>query len=320
MKVWSLCAVTVCATLLSFTKLGVAVITVECIPPDGAIVSAGDIVEVECFISSDMDQRLYAGKLDLACSLPSLGVAEGAITSTTLFTFVQSSDGIPVLFFAGLHPVNPFLCLLSGSPCGICPPEFLDANEVRYMGTILYEVSECAAGDFEITLENYDTPPVLQDLTRFLDRAEGHFVPIQVAYQPTVLTVEVGACCMADSTCEMLNAICCESQGGVPQSAGTMCDSDADGICDSADNCPAIANANQADSDGDTVGDACDLCPGQDDLLDADNNFVPDCRQNIPTVSTWGMVILTLCLMTLGKIGGWVKLKRRVDGANYDPS
>ncbi|HXZ85909.1 MAG TPA: thrombospondin type 3 repeat-containing protein [Myxococcota bacterium] len=37
-------------------------------------------------------------------------------------------------------------------------------------------------------------------------------------------------------------------------------DSDGDGVIDSVDNCPSIANANQADADGDGVGDVCDNC------------------------------------------------------------
>ena len=36
-------------------------------------------------------------------------------------------------------------------------------------------------------------------------------------------------------------------------------DSDGDGVVDSADNCPAIANGDQDDADNDGVGDACDL-------------------------------------------------------------
>jgi Thrombospondin type 3 repeat len=38
-------------------------------------------------------------------------------------------------------------------------------------------------------------------------------------------------------------------------------DSDADGVPDVADNCPAAVNANQADADKDGVGDVCDLLP-----------------------------------------------------------
>jgi N-acetylneuraminic acid mutarotase len=37
-------------------------------------------------------------------------------------------------------------------------------------------------------------------------------------------------------------------------------DSDGDGIADVSDNCPTVANADQADADGDGVGDACDNC------------------------------------------------------------
>jgi Thrombospondin type 3 repeat len=41
-------------------------------------------------------------------------------------------------------------------------------------------------------------------------------------------------------------------------------DSDGDGIPDARDNCPTIANANQADTDGDGIGDACDTDTGVD--------------------------------------------------------
>ncbi len=38
-------------------------------------------------------------------------------------------------------------------------------------------------------------------------------------------------------------------------------DGDGDGVGDDCDNCPAVANDDQADGDGDGLGDACDLCP-----------------------------------------------------------
>ena len=45
-------------------------------------------------------------------------------------------------------------------------------------------------------------------------------------------------------------------------------DQDGDSVADSLDNCPAVANPNQANFDGDSEGDACDL--------DDDNDGMPD--------------------------------------------
>lgn len=43
---------------------------------------------------------------------------------------------------------------------------------------------------------------------------------------------------------------------------GTGVDDDNDGVDDAGDNCPAIANADQADADSDGIGDACDAAAG----------------------------------------------------------
>ncbi len=40
----------------------------------------------------------------------------------------------------------------------------------------------------------------------------------------------------------------------------TALDTDGDGIADATDNCPLVANVNQADTDGDLRGNACDNC------------------------------------------------------------
>ncbi|MHB8632930.1 MAG: thrombospondin type 3 repeat-containing protein [Thermoplasmatota archaeon] len=69
-------------------------------------------------------------------------------------------------------------------------------------------------------------------------------------------------------------------------------DSDRDGICDAADNCPGVPNHDQKDSRGDGVGDACRLLarhggrpraarpvPGPSDL---DRDGIPDGADNCP--------------------------------------
>lgn len=83
--------------------------------------------------------------------------------------------------------------------------------------------------------------------------------------------------------------------GGAP-------DADGDGVPDSSDNCPAVANPGQQDGDGDGDGDACDNCPtvanpsqvdtdgdGTGDACessdDADGDGIADGSDNCPAVS-----------------------------------
>ena len=59
-------------------------------------------------------------------------------------------------------------------------------------------------------------------------------------------------------------------------------DLDADGVPDDLDNCPLVANPNQADADGDGLGDACET-----DLpvVDLDADGIPDDSDNCPFVA-----------------------------------
>ncbi len=60
-------------------------------------------------------------------------------------------------------------------------------------------------------------------------------------------------------------------------------DGDEDGVLDSVDNCPDVANAMQADEDADEVGDVCDPCPPFADNTDGDNDGVGDACDPNPT-------------------------------------
>lgn len=78
-----------------------------------------------------------------------------------------------------------------------------------------------------------------------------------------------GACCI-DTACRSLTEVQCTDLAGTWSGAGSNCafvncelgDLDDDGRADGVDNCPSIANADQADTDADGVGDACDTPTG----------------------------------------------------------
>ena len=63
---------------------------------------------------------------------------------------------------------------------------------------------------------------------------------------------------------------CAGSPKPKPRGSSDVPDSDGDGVVDTDDNCPNIANSDQVDSDGDGIGEVCDVCPG--DALDDDDN------------------------------------------------
>src|SRR6185503_16235615 len=58
-------------------------------------------------------------------------------------------------------------------------------------------------------------------------------------------------------------------------------DDDGDGVLNNVDNCPSVANADQANNDMDSLGDACDTDDDNDGVLDASDNcqFVANADQ-----------------------------------------
>ncbi len=62
-----------------------------------------------------------------------------------------------------------------------------------------------------------------------------------------------------------------------PEDCGSGGDGDGDGVPDGSDNCPAVANPDQANGDGDGQGNACDP--------DDDNDGVPDASDGCPGVA-----------------------------------
>jgi cysteine-rich repeat protein len=67
-----------------------------------------------------------------------------------------------------------------------------------------------------------------------------------------------------DSVCQVEAGFECTlpTPGPTPSVCTAIPDSDGDGVADTSDNCPNLANPSQHDVDGDGVGDVCDNCPG----------------------------------------------------------
>jgi hypothetical protein len=59
---------------------------------------------------------------------------------------------------------------------------------------------------------------------------------------------------------------------------GSSADTDGDGIANSVDNCPTIANPDQADANGNGIGNVCEAL-----AADADGDGIPDSVDNCPT-------------------------------------
>lgn len=112
-----------------------------------------------------------------------------------------------------------------------------------------------------------------------LDAVDG-VVPVTCSPAPgTVLPVGV-----TTVTCSATDAAGNTASASFDVNIPAWVDTDADAVSDAFDNCPFVANPDQADADADGVGDACDNCPlaANADQADADTDGFGDLCDNCP--------------------------------------
>nr|HEX4317235.1 thrombospondin type 3 repeat-containing protein [Kofleriaceae bacterium] len=87
--------------------------------------------------------------------------------------------------------------------------------------------------------------------------------------------------------------------------SGSDGDMDGDGVPDKQDNCPTIANPDQADEDGDKLGDVCDNCPhlSNKDQQDSDRDGVGDVCD--PRPGSVDHIVMFLPFNHASDITGW---------------
>lgn len=182
----------------------------------------------------------------------------------------------------GLKPINQTNCRFAGSPeagaggAYILPGLGNPFGNKRYMGTVAYDVSDCAAGTFNAFLEVKSTPCNNLDLSRVVDTsAAGNCVSF--THMPTAVILPLGQCCNSTTNlcdCDAVNQFCCEGAGAVgrPASCDTggnkwtagrtcadacACSTAAD--CDDGQFCNGAETCNAA---GVCVAGVAPVCPG----------------------------------------------------------
>ena len=94
-------------------------------------------------------------------------------------------------------------------------------------------------------------------------------------------------------------------------------DSDGDSVADCVDRCPGnddLAPGAFDDDDGDGVVNCNDVCPGVDDAV-----YGPLCATGLPTVSSWGMLVLAMLLLVTAKISFHRRRTQVAAGTPFNP-
>lgn len=132
-------------------------------------------------------------------------------------------------------------------------------------------------GYYNLKLNLPDPAPTLQDDPRYSVRLANDGVWDETNGDNTLLTgLHIHSAAPGVATTDTVFE---ELPGYVPDP-----DSDGDGVCDCSDNCPDIANPDQADMDADGIGDVCDNCPAlcNTEQRDADNDGAGDACDAAP--------------------------------------
>ncbi len=196
------------------------------------------------------------------------------------FLFVAGPH-VPIIAFLVLGDIEYTSFLFNSLVFGV-----VDNGTKRNVGTALLKASPDADGIFTVTF--WKNPN-----TTFLVQANAAVFDGNV-YQDLIIHVEP---CCASLNCDDSNLCTTDEPDCTDFSCQTCLNTPV--TCDPGMQCnPQSGICEEVpDDDGDGVTNDVDVCPGVDDGV-----FAPGCAAAIPTVSHWGLVVLTLLIAVVGKV------------------
>jgi len=135
---------------------------------------------------------------------------------------------------------------------------FARIGTLAVTNTGLYNVNVTSSGCGSVNNDNYPEAPETAGTVNVLKAAVQAIGPAANTTCTLTITATLSGGALhiseADGLAETLTT-----------TVDLCADQDNDGVCDTIDNCPTVANPGQEDSDGDGIGDACDNTPNHDD-------------------------------------------------------
>jgi hypothetical protein len=165
-----------------------------------------------------------------------------------------------------------------------------------------FVAEQCEIGStIQITLA---FPAALPPDTKHWKRIDGAWVDwtdrVTIAGNTIRLEVTDGG---EGDTDGIANGIIVDPSGPAIASTSFGLDTDADGVVDTTDNCPTIANADQNDLDNDGIGDLCDTDRDGDGVSNEFDNFPDDPLRQVTAVMAMPNAALFFLVLLMAVFG-----------------
>lgn len=187
--------------------------TLSCEAFGGSTVAGLDNVDIECFVECTADTGFGGYQLDWPCSSPFSIAGAANVAGNISISTGGSQGGVPWIYsvtapsgtglFAAPSPAN---CLVAQGPNVLAQDPIIQtipANTLLYLGTMNYDIDECAAGTAVPALED-------QGGSSRIATGLGPGINVPLNFVDPDLIVPVGTCCDGLScVVDNIGEVCC---------------------------------------------------------------------------------------------------------------